>query len=99
VANDTGDVSTTGTLGVTGLISANGKLSFPLGSQTAPSLYPGTDVNTGIYSPAADTFAITTGGVERARFSSTGNFGINATNPLSLLQVGQARFEVTGLLS
>ena len=97
VSDTTGNISTTGTLGVSGLISANGKISFPLGSQSTPSIYPGTDSDTGIYSPAADTFAITTSGVERARFSATGNFGINATNPLSLLQVGQARFEVTGL--
>ena len=97
VSDTTGNISTTGTLGVSGLISANGKLSFPLGSQSTPSIYPGTDSDTGIYSPAVDTFAITTNGVERARFSATGNFGINATNPLSLLQVGQARFEVSGL--
>jgi hypothetical protein len=30
------------------------------------------DLNTGIFTPAADTLAITTGGNERARFSSTG---------------------------
>ena len=49
----------------TGIINANGKISFPLGSQSAPSLLPGSDTNTGIFSPGADQIAITTGGTTR----------------------------------
>lgn len=36
----------------TKLLSVNGKVSFALGTAALPSLYPGTDTNTGIYSPA-----------------------------------------------
>ena len=39
-------------------VSLTGPLSFPLGTAAAPSLYPGTDTNTGIYSPGADQLAI-----------------------------------------
>jgi hypothetical protein len=56
----------------TGLISANGRVSFPLGSAAAPSLYPGSDTNTGIYSPGADQVAVSTGGTGRLFVDSTG---------------------------
>ena len=56
----------------TGLISADGKVSFPLGTAALPSLYPGSDTNTGIYSPGADQLAISTNGSERARVDSSG---------------------------
>jgi hypothetical protein len=54
----------------TGLISADGKVSFPLGTAALPSLYPGSDTNTGIYSPGADQVAISTNGTERMRITS-----------------------------
>jgi hypothetical protein len=58
-------------LATTGLISANGKVSFPLGTAALPSLYPGTDTNTGIYSPGADQLAISTNAVERVEFGTS----------------------------
>ena len=59
-------------LSTTGLISANGKVSFPLGTAALPSLYPGTDTNTGIYSPGADQVAISTNGTGRLFVDSNG---------------------------
>jgi hypothetical protein len=59
-------------LTTTGLISANGKVSFPLGTAALPSLYPGTDTNTGMYSPGADQVAISTNGSGRLFVDSTG---------------------------
>jgi hypothetical protein len=56
--NKTGDTMT-GALGIT------------QGSVSAPSLFISGDTNTGIYSPAADTVAITTNGSEILRASST----------------------------
>lgn len=41
------------------------------GTVTAPSLAFADDVNTGIYSPANDQLAITTGGVQRVHFGAT----------------------------
>ena len=60
----------------TGLISADGKVSFPLGTAALPSLYPGSDTNTGIYSPGADQVAISTNGTERLQVDSSGNVKI-----------------------
>jgi hypothetical protein len=66
----------------TGLISANGKVSFPLGTAALPSLYPGTDTNTGIYSPGADQVAISTNGTGRLFVDANGLVGVNA-DPLT----------------
>lgn len=65
-------------------VTVSGTGTFAAGSNTAPSITTSGDTNTGIYFPAADTIAFTEGGVESARFDSSGNFLINATtNSLS----------------
>jgi len=56
----------------TGIINANGKVSFPLGTAAAPSLLPGSDTNTGIFSPGADSLAIATAGAERFSIAADG---------------------------
>jgi hypothetical protein len=50
------------------------------GSAATPAIR-GTDANTGIFFPAADTIAFAEGGAEVARFDSAGNFGIGTTSP------------------
>jgi hypothetical protein len=70
-------------LTTTGLISANGKVSFPLGTAALPSLYPGTDTNTGIYSPGADQVAISTNGTGRLFVRSDGNIGIGGAGNIA----------------
>ena len=75
------------TLTVTGLISADGKVSFPAGTASAPSFYFGTDTNTGLYHSAADEVAITTGGTQRVVIDSSGNVGIGLASPSYLLDV------------
>ncbi len=67
----------------TGLISADGKVSFPLGTAALPSLYPGSDTNTGIYSPGANQVAISTNGTGRLFVDSSGDVGIGGTLPSS----------------
>jgi hypothetical protein len=49
------------------------------GTASAPAITTTGDTNTGIFFPAADTIAFTEGGVESARFDSSGNLGIGTT--------------------
>ena len=64
-----------------------GKISFPLGTAALPSIYPGADTNTGFWSPAEDTLAVSTNGVERYRCTSAGLVGIGTLAPYELLHV------------
>jgi hypothetical protein len=68
------------TLGVTGVST------FAAGTALLPALTTTGDTNTGIYYPAADTFAVTTGGTERLRVDSTG-LGIGVVPANNKLQV------------
>lgn len=79
-ATITGAATVGTTLGVTGVST------FAAGTALLPALTTTGDTNTGIYYPAADTFAVTTGGTERYRVDSTG-LGIGAT-PAERLTIG-----------
>ena len=58
------------------------------GSAAAPAFSTSGDTNTGIFFPAADTIAITEGGVEVIRVNSSANVGIGTTTPAAKLDVG-----------
>jgi len=71
--------------GTTGISGVDGTASNPS--------YEGTDSNTGIFYPAADTVAIGTGGSERMRVDTSGNVGIGTSSPAAKLSVsGTATF-------
>lgn len=63
-------VTINGTTGIAG----------PDGSASTPAVQ-GTDSNTGLFYPAADTVALSTGGSERLRIDSAGLVGIGTTTP------------------
>ena len=60
------------------ILSGTDGLSDVDGSAATPAIR-GTDANTGIFFPAADTIAFSEGGAESARIDSAGNFGLGVT--------------------
>jgi hypothetical protein len=59
--------------GTTGIAGVDGSAGTPA--------IQGGDTNTGVFFPAADTIAFAEGGVEVARFDSSGNLGIGTSSP------------------
>jgi len=61
------------------ILSGTDGLSDVDGTAATPAIR-GTDANTGIFFPAADTIAFSEGGAEAARFDSSGNLGIGTAS-------------------
>jgi hypothetical protein len=61
------------------------------GSAATPAIR-GTDTNTGIFFPAADTIAFSEGGVEAMRLDSSRNLGVGTTSPANRLSIGVGSF-------
>jgi hypothetical protein len=68
------------------ILSGTDGLSDVDGSASTPAIR-GTDTNTGIFFPAADTIAFAEGGAEAMRINSSGNVGIGTSSPTSILHL------------
>jgi hypothetical protein len=68
------------------ILSGTDGLSDVDGTAATPAIR-GTDANTGIFFPAADTIGFAEGGAESARINSSGNFGIGTASPASRLNI------------
>lgn len=79
-----------GTDAPTTLLSVNGVASFGAGTAALPSIAAFGDLNTGAWFPAADTFAVSTGGSERLRIASGGHLliGTSGTRAVSVAVMG-----------
>ncbi len=93
----TDNVDIPGTLDVTGAATLDSTLSFPLGSVGSPSIFPGTDTNTGLWSPAADTLAISNGGTETLRTDSSCRLLVGTTASRTLGGAYTPRLQVEGV--
>lgn len=60
-------------------VTSSGVVTVTSGSNSAPSIVPSGDTNTGFFFPTADTVAISTGGSERLRVNSSGQVGVNVS--------------------
>jgi len=67
-----------GTTSPDALLTVNTIASFGAGAAATPSIAAKGDLNTGVFFPAADTLAASTGGSERMRIDSSGNFQFNS---------------------
>lgn len=76
--------------GSTGIAGVDGSASTPA--------VQGTDTNTGIAFPAADTVAVATGGSERMRVDSSGNVGIGTNSPSKKLDIFNSGTTTTDLV-
>jgi hypothetical protein len=68
------------------ILNGTDGLSDVDGTAATPAIR-GTDTNTGIFFPAADTIAFSEGGVESMRIDGSGNLGVGTTNPRLKLNV------------
>jgi hypothetical protein len=80
------------------ILSGTDGLSDIDGSAATPAIR-GTDANTGIFFPAADTIAFSEGGVESMRIDSSGNVGIGTSSPNSRLDARTSGITVANFQS
>jgi hypothetical protein len=85
VSTFVGNAGFSANVSITSALNVGGVATFSAGTAAAPSITTTGDTNTGIFFPAADTIAFTEGGVEAARFDSSGNLGIGTSSPQAKL--------------
>lgn len=68
------------------ILDGTNGLSDVDGTAATPAIR-GTDTNTGIFFPAADTIAFAEGGAEVVRIDASGNLGVGTNNPTSRLHL------------
>jgi len=67
--------------------SLNGGIAIDGQNAATPGLSEKSDTDTGIFWPTLNTLGFSTGGTERARITSGGDFGIGTSSPVAKLDV------------
>jgi len=80
------------------VINGSNGISGADGSASTPAIQ-GSDNNTGVFFPAADTAAIATNGTERMRIDSSGNVGIGTSSPVAKLNVKTLDATTTAMIA
>lgn len=81
----------TGNLAVSGDIQADGSFRMPAGTALLPGITPSGDTNTGLFAPAADTLAVSLGGVEVARWEG-GRYQMAGSDGATLHRIAGASY-------
>jgi hypothetical protein len=74
-----------GTSSPTALLTVNGVAAFGSGAAATPSIAAFGDLDTGMWFPAGNTIAFSTGNVERVRIVNSGRIGIGTSTPACAL--------------
>lgn len=79
--------------------SSSNTLTIQAGSAALPALIPAGDPNTGLWFPAADTVAISTGGAEAMRINSSRHLLVGTTSPGTMSATALARVGDMAMMS
>lgn len=78
------------------VVTRGGQAQITTGTAALPGYAYVNDINTGTFTPAADTWSVATNGTERIRIGSTGNIGIATTTAGYPLTVAGTIFSSSG---
>ena len=79
-------------------VVTTGVFSHALGAVGTPSITFTGDLNTGFWSPTADTLAASTAGTERLRITSAGLVGIGTSSPSEALHIASGGARISSSL-
>ena len=84
---EVGQIASTYTPTTSAAVTTTNRIYVGSGNAAAPGLTFNSDASTGVWSPGANTLAISTSGAEKIRVDTSGNVGIGTSSPAYKLEV------------